>query len=838
LLASSAASDVYKRQVPLNSRYEKAEFVDYLARTRVDLLLVGAGIGEAAILAARELGIPIHPLDGGDFAPDRLKATQRFDKPGPDDLAIVLLTSGTTGQSKIVPLTHQNLWTGASDVARSLGLGPDDCVLSMWEQAHIGGISDLLLAPLISGGSIFAAGGFNANRFFEFLPAVKPTWFQGVPTTVRELHRHAIRRQIPCQNTSLRFLRSVAAALPADWMKDLEKLFDVPVIQTFGMTEASPLITSTRLAPHQRKPNSVGSSCGTELAILDTGSGIIAKGKVGEVAIKGANVFTGYEGDESANSASFRNGWFITGDRGYLDEDGDLFLTGRTKDMINRGGEKISPAEVEAAVLYHPSIEQAATFAVPHPTLGENVGVAVVLGRGCTLTANELRVFVSKTLAKFKVPAHVMFLDDLPKSRIGKVLRNEILEEFLARARVKPASVEPANELENLLAELWAEELDLPTVGIDDNFFDLGGDSLSSTRIILASEVALGIQIPANSGIEYDTVRAMAARLASILKATKSKRSAQKKRIKKGKILTGVSRTMLGESPLPDNILYDCARELDFEIARHTAENLSTPKEIETLLRGRRSTQAANWYSNPMGALRIARNRRLMRADFRRAISGSVAPLSWTRKKVVENADIYSTTGVAKENKALIVGFTSRAMRLTTPTFHILCALDPTRFDLLLLRDPTRRHYMDGVPGFGGSVESAALQIAQYAAAHQYPRVMALGTSSGAIPAICTAIINRWPRVLACGADRISSHPHLQQIMNKCAGLMDVSCPTSVKLAYSGRNPRDTAGAGELKKILHKACVLPDDRFKEHPLLYKLQMQGELAAFLTNNLTG
>lgn len=369
--------------VPFNPAYTAAELERYLTETAVDLVLTLKQGGGPAAVIAEKLGLPVAYLaQGAEGLVGRTDTGAMATAPGPNDLALVLLTSGSTGRSKAVPLTHRNVCCSALEVCKSIELSADDRCLSMWEQYHIGGVVDLLLAPLAAGGTIISTAGFDASQFFSLLQTMRPTWFQGVPTTLNELAGQVERRGLPPGPVSLRLIRSVAAALHPRLMADLERQFGVPVIQTYGMTEASPLITSTGLSPDRRKPGSTGRSCGTSIRIVDAKGANCGVCAEGDIAIAGSNVFTGYENDDEANAAQFRDGWFYTGDKGFLDAEGDLFVTGRTKQLINRGGEKVNPQEVDDALLALPEISEAASFAVKHPTLGEDVAAAVVLREG------------------------------------------------------------------------------------------------------------------------------------------------------------------------------------------------------------------------------------------------------------------------------------------------------------------------------------------------------------------------------------------------------------------------------------------------------------------------
>ena len=293
---------------------------------------------------------------------------------------------------------------------------------------HIHGLLAGLLAPLSAGGSVACTEGFDAFGFFTQLEALRPTYYTAVPTMHQMVIARSARHRDTAKRANLRFVRSSSASLPAPVLHDLTELFDAPVIEAYGMTEATHQMCANPLPPAEAKPRSVGVPTGIDLAVLDAGGRPLPTGRQGEVSIKGPTVIDGYENNPEANTAAFTDGWFRTGDQGYVDEDGYLFLTGRLKEQINRGGEKVSPLEVDEALLRHPSVAQAVTFAVPHPKLGEDVAAAVVAADGSDVDERELRRFVSQSLAAFKVPRQVLVLDELPKGPTGKLQRIGLAE--------------------------------------------------------------------------------------------------------------------------------------------------------------------------------------------------------------------------------------------------------------------------------------------------------------------------------------------------------------------------------------------------------------------------
>ncbi len=498
--------------LPYNPAYTESEFEAYFRDMDLSALLTRRAFAATAVRVAARLGVPVLDLDALE---QETHGASDLLPPAPDAVAMVLLTSGSTGRAKRVPLSHVNVCTSARHVSRSMGLAPSDRCLSMWELYHIGGLVDLLLAPLDSGGTVITTAGFDARRFFDLLDRARPTWFQGVPATLGELAFQARRGGIDPRGSSLRLLRSVAAALPPALMSELETLFGVPVLQTFGMTEAGPLITSTALPPAERAAGSVGRSCGTELKIFAPDWTPVADGAEGEVAIRGRNVFAGYEGDPAANAEAFREGWFRTGDLGRFDAAGNLYLTGRIRELINRGGEKVNLREVDDALLCHPAIREAAAFPVAHKTLGEDVAAAVVLRPGAATTPAELRAFVSSRLAGFKVPRTIVFLGALPRNAVGKIDRRAIAQEAEGLLAAQSADLSEPSGSEARIAAIWAGELGLPTIGLDDDFASLGGDSLSALRVLLAIEKELGKVLPDGALGNHTTVRSLARALAN-----------------------------------------------------------------------------------------------------------------------------------------------------------------------------------------------------------------------------------------------------------------------------------------------------------------------------------
>jgi acyl-CoA synthetase (AMP-forming)/AMP-acid ligase II len=415
---------------PLNPAYTADEFRFYLQDLGARLLVVQAGAETPALAVAREIGIPVAELvvpDGAAAGCFELRGPRgTAARPGPaaaGDVALVLHTSGTTSRPKIVPLTQANVCASAAHIASSLALTPADRCLQVMPLFHIHGLIAAVLSSLHAGAEVCCTPGFNALQFFAWLRDVRPSWYTAVPTMHQAILARAGRNREVIGAVPLRFIRSSSASLPPQVMTELEATFGCPLIEAYGMTEAAHQMTSNPLPPRPRYAGSVGLAAGPEVAIMDEQGRLLPPGAVGEVVIRGRNVTAGYRANPAANATAFTNGWFRTGDQGVLDDQGYLRLTGRLKEIINRGGEKISPREVDEVLLDHPAVAQVVTFAVPHAMLGEDVAAAVVLKPGTAATERDLRDFAAGRLADMKVPRKILFLDEIPKGATGKLQR-------------------------------------------------------------------------------------------------------------------------------------------------------------------------------------------------------------------------------------------------------------------------------------------------------------------------------------------------------------------------------------------------------------------------------
>jgi acyl-CoA synthetase (AMP-forming)/AMP-acid ligase II len=427
---------------PLNPALASQEIEFCLRDFHAHALVLAEGESGPARQIAESLRLPVFGIRiaaeaaAGRFElvspPSRVdpRPSWQTDLGGPEDVGLVLHTSGTTARPKIVPLRHRNLVASARHIRETLRLGLDDRCLNVMPLFHVHGLVACLLAPLSAGGSVFCSAGFNALRFMTDLIASEATWYSAVPSMHQAILARAARNTERRRTGRLRFVRSSSAALPPRVLNELESVFGVPVIEAYGMTEAAHQMASNPLPPGVRKPGTVGAAAGPEVAIMNEHGSLLPGGSEGEVVIRGPNVFGGYEDGPEANAASFADGWFRTGDQGVIDEAGYVTITSRLKEIINRGGEKISPREIDEVLLEHEAVRQAVVFAIPHPTLGETVGAAVVLQEGATATERDILAFVADRVTAFKVPATLRILDDLPRGATGKVRRLDMARQL------------------------------------------------------------------------------------------------------------------------------------------------------------------------------------------------------------------------------------------------------------------------------------------------------------------------------------------------------------------------------------------------------------------------
>jgi acyl-CoA synthetase (AMP-forming)/AMP-acid ligase II len=426
-IVSFLAASIAGKAAPLNPAYPYEEFHFFLGDTDARILLCPAVGAEFARSAAADRQIPVVSVEMNEKGNVHLAGAATgvtATEPTGDDIALVLHTSGSTGRPKRVPLRHFNLAVSSANIANTYALSEEDVSLCIMPLFHIHGLIGSTMATLLSGGAVVVPTKFNALSFWRTVREHRVTWYSGVPTMHQLLLARAHHK--PAEAETLRFIRSCSAPLSSELIHKIENEFGVPFVEAYGMTEASHQMTSNPLPPRHRKAGSVGVGAGLRVRIMDKAGNSLENNQRGEIAIQGANVFRGYENNSEANTRAFVNGWFRTGDQGYLDEDCYLHLTGRIKDIIIRGGENISPHEVDEILLKHPAVAAAVTFGRAHPTLGEEVAAAVVLHEPHGATESALIKHCRESLAEYKCPKKIYFVKSIPTTATGKIRRRAV----------------------------------------------------------------------------------------------------------------------------------------------------------------------------------------------------------------------------------------------------------------------------------------------------------------------------------------------------------------------------------------------------------------------------
>lgn len=500
--------------IPLHPQQTEVEFAATFAELGIAAILLAAGAATPARAAATGAQITVIEIAIDERAPPgtfsleapvlpNSRATQ-FN--GPQDVVLILQTSGSTARPKSVPSTAANLVARARNLAAFYYLGPDDRCINLMPLIHGHGIYDGLLAPLVTGGSTFCAGPFVAERFFADLETLAPTWITAGFTFHQAILAAAQRRGSLPAYPSLRFLRSGSGALNPRVGQELETLMAAPVVGTYALTEAG-TVAAPPLDPAKRRAGTAGVILDNCVGIMNDEGTLVPAGEEGEIAVRGAHVSMRYENEE----APVGGGWLRTGDLGSIDAEGYLRITGRLKEMINRGGEKIAPLEVDEALCSHPEVAEALAFAIPHKTLGEDVAAAVVPARGARLSESALRAFLQDKLSPFKIPNRIALVDTLPKGPTGKPQRRGAADALgLAQGPASNTPEDTPSHLESALRETWSSILGLKNIRLDDDFFRLGGDSLQAVELFAAIETQFGQSLPYASLIEANTIRKMA----------------------------------------------------------------------------------------------------------------------------------------------------------------------------------------------------------------------------------------------------------------------------------------------------------------------------------------
>ncbi|KAJ1651333.1 hypothetical protein IWQ61_008079 [Dispira simplex] len=435
---------------PLNPQLTTNEFSFYLEDAQARLLLVPieTPAQHPAVRATQRLSrcsvwevgweaaegrLRVRPHKGSTgqsiLPVNQPRGTEEWPKPQSSDTALLLHTSGTTGKPKAVPLSHCNLIRSMHNIVATYSLSPSDRTYLVMPLFHVHGLVAGLLSTLKSGGSVVIPQKFSASRFWSDVLRYQCTWYTAVPT----IHQILLRHPPPPRPHQLRFIRSCSSALAPAVHKQLEQTYKVPVVEAYAMTEAAHQMTSNPLPPRDRKAETVGFGQGVEVAILTEAGESVPTGKNGEICVRGPNVTKGYLNNPSANASSFhQGGWFRTGDQGHFDQDGYLTIIGRIKELINRGGEKISPVEIDHVLLKHPQVADAVSFAVPDSIYGQVVHAAVIPKQTAgNLTEQDIQKFCLDSLAVFKIPKKVYIVKDFPRTATGKVQRRIVAQHFL-----------------------------------------------------------------------------------------------------------------------------------------------------------------------------------------------------------------------------------------------------------------------------------------------------------------------------------------------------------------------------------------------------------------------
>jgi oxalate---CoA ligase len=516
--------------VPLNPAYSVAEFSSSFSNSRVAALVTRSGDVPNAALAAKQSGVRVvelEPLSSDEAGRFQLRCDSRSPSrhgayPAADDLAAVFGTSGTTSSPKLIPLTQAAVCDRARRARRSVDLSSSDRCLDLIPSFQVAAIGVSILGSMFAGAGCVYRGVTAPADFERGLIEVKPTWC-ALPVPFLEMlldtpPSEKRRQSDGARYPGLRAFFTGGAPMSPDTVEAIERKFGVPLQNYYAAAECGGVAVNP-LPPGLRKRGSVGLSMGLELAVFDESGQTVQPAQAGEIAVRGPGVFSGYENAGVAGDSVFSGDWYRTGDRGYLDSDGYLFLTGRLGNSINRGGEKISPEEIEGVLRRHPAVRDAVAFPIPHEVLGHEVAALIVMREGGANTnadTNEVRHYVAQNLAAFKVPRAILVVDRVPRGPAGKMQRNQLASLFaaeLASAMQARGSVydPPRTTVERMLSEIWAGILKIDRIGIRDRFLDLGGNSLLAVNLLTEVERKFGRSIPMAPFWQSPTVENLAA---------------------------------------------------------------------------------------------------------------------------------------------------------------------------------------------------------------------------------------------------------------------------------------------------------------------------------------
>ena len=507
--------------IPLDPRQTLSENEKCFAAIRPDALLVVEGSNSAARSLAERKDVTIieaaHTQGtlGFSIAPPKSGIGVSLDDPDPEAPAFILQTSGTAAEPKLVPYSHRNMLAAAARCQTWFDLTPQDRCLSVSPVFYAHGLKITVCTPFLTGGTVTFPKDAAKFDYSEWFGELKPTWYSAGPTLHRLVLDQSKSRANVSARHSLRFILSSGAPLSRDVLKGLEDAMGVSVLEHYSSSEAS-LIAANLPKPGYSKLGTCGIPWPDSLIVMAPDGRQLPSGKHGDVLVRGPTVISEYLNALELSRTRFVAGWFKTGDIGSIDEEGFLTVHSRKDDLINRGGEKISPVEVDDALMRHPAIAEAAAYAVPHPRLGEDIAAAIVLRPGMTVRPVELRQFLREQLGAFKVPRRIVIRDQLPKGQTGKVLRRQ-LADTAAESRITATQlVENAPLDSNLvlqLTELWQRLLKISPISVDDDFIENGGDSLLAVEMVAEVEQVTGLTVPNSILFEATTIRQLAQRL-------------------------------------------------------------------------------------------------------------------------------------------------------------------------------------------------------------------------------------------------------------------------------------------------------------------------------------
>jgi acyl-CoA synthetase (AMP-forming)/AMP-acid ligase II len=508
---------------PLDAKLTGHEFADALAALEPDILLVTEP-DPAALAAAGAAGIPCvsFRLDASQADctvrtwPTRKGCEGKAMRAplllsGGEAPAMLMRTSGTTADPKLVGLSHGNVLAATVAMASVFQLAPDDICLTPMPLHHVHGLIAGALSALAAGSSIHCCESFSPQAFDAALHAFSPTWLTAAPALHLAMCDYYANKGARPRISTVRRFRSSSAPLAPSSVRTLEDLFNAPLLETYGLTETASTICSNLLPPGQRKLGSVGVPINAELLVLDDAERKAPPGVDGEILLRGAGVIREYLGTQP--DGAFWEGWLRTGDIGHVDDDGYLYVVGRKKEVIKRGGHSVFPLEIDNALSTHPTVAEAITFSIPHATLGEDVMAAVVVKPNASIDSGSLREHLSASLSSYKIPTRVLIVDSIPRNAIGKALRRELAQQLAPQ--LAPESLNPSTPTEETLLAIWHKVLRRNDIGVTDNVFQFGADPL---RAGLASEFideATGVQMSTKVLYAKPTVREQAAHYAA-----------------------------------------------------------------------------------------------------------------------------------------------------------------------------------------------------------------------------------------------------------------------------------------------------------------------------------